>query len=96
LSTDPHEADGVEGAFVVFVASSPSGLTNPDEPDGVAAKPRCSSIWHIETSGASFAALRPAPATPSLKSTLFGTRSVGPAAGKYSHQNFVEALSHGS
>jgi len=36
LSTDPHEADGVEDAFVVFVASSPSGLTNPGEPDGVA------------------------------------------------------------
>jgi len=38
LSTDPHEADGVEGAFVVVVASSPSALTNPDEPDGVAAR----------------------------------------------------------
>jgi len=37
LSTDPHEADGVEGAFVVLVTSCPSGLTNPDEPDGVAA-----------------------------------------------------------
>jgi|GEM_PF-3793550 len=35
LSTNPHEADGVENAFIVFVASSPSGLTNPDEPDGV-------------------------------------------------------------
>ena len=38
LSTDPHEVDGVEGTFVVLVASSPSALTNPDEPDGVAAK----------------------------------------------------------
>ena len=36
LSTDPHEADGAEGAFAVVAASSPSGLTNPDEPDGVA------------------------------------------------------------
>jgi len=38
LSTDPHEADGVEGVVVVLDASSPSRLTNPDEPDGVAAQ----------------------------------------------------------
>jgi len=37
LSTDPHEADGVEGAFAVVAASSPSGLTDPGGPDGVAA-----------------------------------------------------------
>ena len=44
LFTDPHEADGVEGAFIVLVAGSPSALTNPDEPDGVAANAKVHAI----------------------------------------------------
>ena len=53
LSTDPHEADGVEGAFVVLIASSPSVLTYPDEPDGVAAIAYVHAIapWQVEEGG---------------------------------------------